>query len=58
MNKAYAFRTWSSPFHGNDTSSAEWPEDLALELGDRVSDHLFLEMMYYAWALEFWVGQK
>ena len=59
----YAFRAWSPPFDPRndgtkmDTSSAEWPEDMALELGDRVSEHYFFEAMFYAWALTPWAGQ-
>lgn len=52
----YAFRAWSPPHDPRnrtdmdlDTSSAEWPEDVALELGDRVSEHYFFEAMWRAY---------
>jgi len=56
--EAYAFRTFI-PFGTWDegTSSAEWSEALALELGDRVGDHEFMEMMWQAWALRPWLGE-
>ena len=57
--RPYAFRTfvpWNNLWTGG-VSSAEWPEGVALELGDRVSEHWFFEKMYEAYALESWVGQ-
>ncbi len=55
--RPYAFRTFN-PFGTWDkgTSSAEWSESLALEVGDRVSEHEFMEQMWQAWALYPWVG--
>lgn len=59
MKHMYAFRAWSPPHDprnqadmDTDTSSAEWPEDLALELGDRVSEHYFFESMWQAYMTE------
>jgi hypothetical protein len=63
VRQLYAWRAWSPPldipgyFQTIDTSSAEWPEDLALELGDRVSEAWFSELMYEALMCEPWVGQ-
>ena len=53
----YAFRTFRY-FDGivSNTSSAEWHEGTALELGDRVSNHYFMEMMWHAWPGGCWPG--
>lgn len=57
----HAFRAWSPPHDprnrvdmDTDTSSAEWPEGLALELGDRVSEHYFFEAMWRAYMTQPW----
>lgn len=59
MKRMYAFRTFSPPLDPRnrgtlsyDTSSAEWHEGTALELGDRVSEAYFFEMMWQAEATE------
>ncbi len=55
----YAFRSWATQpdFIVNaTTSSAEWHEGTALELGDRVSNHYFMEMMWHAWPGGCWPG--
>ncbi len=60
MDQPYAFRTFKDlTLYGRPmpTSSAEWSEPLALELGDRVAEHEFMEMMWKAWVLEPWVGE-
>ncbi len=55
--KPYAFRTFP-PFGPwrKGTSSAEWHEATALELGERVSEHLFMEMMWHAYPGGCWPG--
>jgi hypothetical protein len=60
-NVMYPFRTFKPPLDPRnrgemqwDASSAEWHEGTALELGDRVSEHYFFEMMWHAYATEPW----
>ena len=53
----YAYRTFP-PFGAwqDGNSSAEWHEGTALELGDRVSEHWFMEFMWKMYPGGCWPG--
>ncbi len=56
-NQMYAYRTFK-PFGAwtDGNSSAEWHEDVALELGERVSEHEFMEFMFKMYPGGPWLG--
>ncbi len=55
--RAYAFRTFVGTVGGFEgSSSAEWHEDTALELGDRVAEHSFMEFMWHMYPGGCWPG--